>query len=82
MVDYTNELRRLRDMHDNFLIRYGTRLDHRITDTEIKYAREIKKEIGKLWNLAVETSCRDSENELVELESTLERLATKRRYSL
>lgn len=81
MVDYTNEIKRLRNLQDDFLLRYGTTSDSVVTDAEIRDARSIKLQINNLWELAVRTSCKDSENELVEMESALEALATKKKYS-
>ncbi len=82
MVDYTNELRRLREMHDDFLLRYATSRSLVPSEEEVKEAREINKEIRRVWSLAIQTSCDESEGELVDLEYTLERLATKRKYNL
>lgn len=80
MVDYTNELKRLRDMQDNFILKYG--ISHTLTpsEEELIEARAIKQEIYKVWQRAIQTDCIDSERKLVDIEHVLERLASRRNY--
>jgi hypothetical protein len=82
MVDYTNELRRLREMQDELLLRYGTSRSNEPSSQEIRAARAIKDEIGNVWNLAILTNCKESEEELITIQESLERLANLRGYNL
>ncbi len=80
MVDYTNELRRLRDMHESFDLKYSHRTNSKATDEEIRDAKRIKQEIVVVWQSAIQTDCRESEDELVAIEAELEKIASKRNY--
>ncbi len=80
MVDYTNELRRLRDMHESFDLKYGHRTNSKATDEEIRDAERIKQELVVVWQRAIQTDCRESENELVAIEAELEKLNIRRNY--
>lgn len=82
MVDYTKELRRLRDMHDDFLLRYANSRSTTPSEQEVTDARAIRKEIRNVWILAIQTDCKDSELELVALEDLLEKLSRRRKYTL
>lgn len=82
MVDYSNELRRLRQMQDDFLLRYGTSRTLSPSEKEVKDAIAIREEIGKVWERAILMYCEDSENELVEISDVLDTLAHRRNYPL
>lgn len=82
MVDYTNELRNLRKMTENHLLRYGTNHTSNPSEEEIRGARAIRQKITDTWSLAIRTDCIDSETELIEAEDTLYQLARRRNYNL
>lgn len=82
MVDYTDELRILREMRDNFLLRYGTSETKNPSDREIRDAKELQRRVEKTWTLAIQTSCDESENELVDLDTLLQKLSRRRNYNL
>lgn len=81
MVDYTNELKKLRDMHESFDLKYGHRTNSKATDEEIRDAERIKQELVVVWQRAIQTDCIDSEVELVDIEHILERLSSRRNYN-
>ena len=80
MVDYTNELKKLRGMRDNLILRYGTSPTLTPSEQELRDARAIKNEIVEVWQRAIQTDCRESENELVAIEAELEKLNIRRNY--
>lgn len=82
MVDYTEELKRLREMHYLFLTRYENCSSQKPSEQEVRDARQIKREIVNVWNIAISSDCIHSEDELVNIEEHFEKLATERKYDL
>lgn len=82
MVDYTNELRNLRQMRDDHLLRYGTNYTRSPSEQEIESVRGIRKKIEDIWQIAVQTQCDDSEDELVDTTDILDKLAIRRNHNV
>lgn len=82
MVDYTKELKRLREMHYIFLTRYENCNSQKPSEQEVRDARALRQNIKNIWGLAIRTDCIHSEDELVDIEEHFEKLATKRKYNL
>lgn len=80
MVDYSRELRSLRDMHDTFLRTYGGR--NHPSDEELAEARKVRSELNRVWRIAILTSCEESEDELLRIGEDLEVLSSRKGYKL